>query len=166
MNRSSGLLLFRKVVMDKESIKQELELLFQQKFVAQGFELVDVIYRQEGERLFLRILADRLSGGINLDECAQLSRDISCALDGLDIIPSRYMLEVSSPGLDRNLATQKDFMRSLNKKAVFYLSELINGKCQWHGEISKVDGKSVFIDSGGSILEIPLTKINKATLII
>ncbi|MCG2714364.1 MAG: ribosome maturation factor RimP [Candidatus Omnitrophica bacterium] len=166
MNRSEGLLLFRKVVMDKESVRQELELLFQERFVAQGFELVDVIYRKEGAHLFLRILADRVGGGINLDECAQLSRDISQALDELDIIPSRYMLEVSSPGLNRCLATQKDFMRSLNKKAVFYLSELINGKCQWHGEISKVDGESVFIDSGGSILEIPLTKINKATLTI
>ncbi len=166
MSRSGSSFIFRKVVMDKESVKQELELLFEQRFVAQGFELVDVIYRKEGAHLFLRILADRVGGGINLDECAQLSRDINQALDELDIIGSRYMLEVSSPGLDRCLVTQKDFTRSLNKKAVFYLSELINGKCQWHGVISKVDGESVFIDSGGSILGIPLTKINKATLTI
>ena len=152
--------------MDKEGIRQELELLFEQRFAAQGFELVDVIYRQEGGHLFLRILADHSGGGINLDECAQLSRDISQALDEKDIIPSRYMLEVSSPGLDRCLVTQKDFLRSLNKEVFFYLSELINGKCQWHGEISEVDGASVFINSCGKILEIPLTKINKATLII
>jgi len=157
--------------MNKESVKQELELLFEQRFVAQGFELVDVIYRQEGAHLLLRILADRAGGGINLDECAQLSRDISQALDELDIIFSRYVLEVSSPGLDRCLATQKDFLRSLNKKATFYLSELINGKCQWHGKISKVEGQSVFIDrlenhKSGQLLEIPLKKINKATLII
>ena len=152
--------------MQKEGIRQELELLFEQKFVALGFELVDLIYRQDGGGLFLTVLADRLGGGINLDECAKLNRQISSALDEKGIIASRYVLEVSSPGLDRCLVTQKDFMRSLNKKAVFYLSELINGKCQWQGQISKVQGQSVFIDNCGCRLEIPLTKINKATLII
>ncbi len=141
-------------------------MLFEQKFVAQGFELVDVIYRNEGAHLFLRILADRSGGGINLDECARLNREIGQALDEKNIITSRYMLEVSSPGLDRSLTTQKDFLRSLNKEASFYLSELINGKCQWHGKITKVEGASVFINSCGKILEIPLAKINKARLII
>ena len=152
--------------MDKESIKQELELLFEQKFTCQGFELIEVICRQEGEGLFLRILVDRLGGGINLDECAQISRQISQALDQKEMIASAYMLEVSSPGLDRRLVSKKDFLRSLNKKAVFFLNEQIAGKCEWNGLISKVEEERVFIDSGKSILEIPLTKINKATLII
>ena len=153
--------------MDKQSVKQELELLFQQRFTSQGFELVDVIYRQEGKHLFLRILADRLGGGINLDECAQLSRDISQALDDNNIIESRYMLEVSSPGLDRPLKSKNDFMRCLDKQVVFFLNDLVNGKCQWEGLISRVDDTNVFIkDKIGQILEIPLTKINKATLII
>ena len=152
--------------MDKENIKLELELLFEQKFQAQGFELVDVIYRKESEQLRLLILADRFGGGINLDECAQINRGLRQALDEKEIIESAYLLEVSSPGLDRCLATQKDFLRALNKKAVFYLSELLNGKCEWHGEINQVENGSVFIDSQGKILEIPLTKINKATLIV
>jgi ribosome maturation factor RimP len=152
--------------MDKESLEQELELLFEQRFVAQGFELVDVIYRQEGKHLFLRILADRLGGGINLDECAQLSREISQVLDEKDIIGSGYMLEVSSPGLDRTLKSKKDFRRCLNKQVVFFLNDLVNGKCQWEGLIARVDDANVFINRAGQILEIPLAKINKATLII
>jgi len=152
--------------MDKESIKQELELLFEQKFIPQGFELVDVIYRQERARLFLCIFADRLGGGINLDECAQLSRQISQALDEKDIITSRYMLEVSSPGLDRLLKRQSDFLRSLNKEAVFFLNDLVNGKCQWQGIISKADEATVYLQVRGEILKIPLVKINKAQLVI
>ncbi len=152
--------------MDKESIKQELESLFEQRFTSQGFELIEVICRQERAGIFLRILADRLGGGINLDECAQLSRQISQALDQKDMITSRYMLEVSSPGLDRRLESKKDFLRSLNKKAVFFLNEQIDGKCEWNGLISKVEEERVFINSGKSILEIPLTKINKAQLVI
>ncbi|MCX5669477.1 MAG: ribosome maturation factor RimP [Candidatus Omnitrophica bacterium] len=152
--------------MDRESIKQELELLFEQKFVAQGFELVDVIYRQERAHIFLCIFADRLGGGINLDECAQLSRQISQALDEKNIIASRYILEVSSPGLDRLLKRQSDFLRSLNKEAVFFLNDLVSGKCQWQGIISKADEATVYLQVRGEILKIPLVKINKAQLVI
>ena len=152
--------------MDKQSIKQELELLFQQKFVGQGFELVDVILRQENARLILSILTDRSGRGINLDECAQLSRQISQELDQKDIIPSRYMLEVSSPGLDRPLKRSEDFLRSLNKEAVFFLNDLVSGKCQWQGVIIKVDQAAVYLQVSGEILNIPLVKINKAQLVI
>ena len=140
--------------------------MFEQKFANQGFELVDVICRQEGAQLFLSILADRLGGGINLGECAQISRQISRELDERNIIASGYRLEVSSPGLDRLLKKERDFLRSLNKKAVFFLNDLINGKCQWQGIISKVDQATVYLQVAGEILEIPLIKINKAQLVI
>ncbi len=152
--------------MDKQGLEQELELLFEQKFAIQGFELIDVIYRQDGTHLFLCILADRLGGGINLDECAQLSRQISQELDEKNIITSRYILEVSSPGLDRLLKKERDFLRSLNKEAVFFLNGLVNGKCQWQGIISKVNQTTVYLQVAGQILEIPLIKINKAQLVI
>lgn len=152
--------------MDKESLKQKIELLFDQEFSSQGFELVDLTCRQDGAVISLRILADRLGGGINLDECARISRQISAALEQDEAALVSYVLEVSSPGLDRPLRNKKDFLRFLNKKAVFFLSEKIEGKCEWSGSISKVQGECVFIDCGTSILEIPLSKINKAVLII
>ena len=152
--------------MDKQSLRQELELLFEQKFATQGFELVEVICRQDGAHLFLCILADRLGGGINLDECAQLSRQISQELDEKNIIASRYILEVSSPGLDRLLKKERDFLRFLNKEAVFFLNDLVSGKCQWQGIISKVDQATVYLQVSGQVLEIPLIKINKAQLVI
>lgn len=152
--------------MDKLGFQRELELLFQQRFTAEGFELVDVIYRQEGGYLHLGVLADRIGGRINLDECARLSREISQAFDQNNNIASGYLLEVSSPGLDRLLKKQNDFSRSLNKEAVFFLDGLINGKCQWQGKISKVDQVNVYLQVAGILLEIPLEKINKAQLVV
>lgn len=147
-------------------MEKELEMLFEQRFVAQGFELVEVNYRQEGANIFLSVLADRLDGRINLDECAQLSRDLSQALDEKDIFASRYILEVSSPGLDRLLKTEKDFLRSLNKEAVFFLNVLVGGKCQWQGTISKVNPTTVYLQAASQVVEIPLITINKAQLVI
>lgn len=136
-------------------------------FLAENsFELVEFMHRYEGRDLVLRLLVDKSEGSISMDECAQLNRQIGQLLDEKDIITSRYMLEVSSPGLDRPLKTREDFMRCLNKQAVFFLNDLVNGKCQWQGLINRVDEHSVFITQSGQVLEIPLTKINKAKLII
>lgn len=131
-----------------------------------SFELIQLIYRYEGRDLVLRLLVDKTEGSISMDECAQLNRQIGQLLDEKDIIRSRYILEVSSPGLDRPLKTREDFMRCLNKQAVFFLNDLVNGKCQWQGLISRVDKDCVFINQSGQVLGIPLTKINKAKLII
>lgn len=131
-----------------------------------NFELIQLIYRYEGRGLVLRLLVDKTEGSISMDECAQLNRQIGQLLDEKDIIRSRYILEVSSPGLDRPLKTREDFMRCLNKQAVFFLNDLVNGKCQWQGLISRVDKDCVFINQSGQVLGIPLTKINKAKLII
>ena len=145
-----------------------------------NFVLVDIICRYEGGDFFIRILADRPQGhglassgqshkpegGINLDECAMLNRDIGKLLDEKDMIQERYILEVSSPGLDRPLKTKEDFSLFLNKKAKFFLNELINGKLEWEGLINKVGEESVSISMADSLIEVPFLKINKARLII
>ena len=150
----------------KEAFPQELMNLILTCFTAKGLELIDLIIRPEGKRLILTVLADKPESGITLQECAGLSRQLKSVLEEKNIIDVDYILEVSSPGLDRPLKGQKDFLRSLNKEAVFFLNDLVNGKCQWQGVISKVDETTVFIQALGEILEIPLIKINKAQLVI
>lgn len=152
--------------MIKEELVKELNELIGSCLSRQNLELVDFIYRYEGNKLVLMILADRPCGGITLGECALLNRQLSDLLEEKNIIAGNYVLEVSSPGLDRCLKTQKDFSRCLNKEAVFFLNDLVSGKFQWQGVISKVDGASVFIDHSGQVLEIPLIKINKARLVV
>lgn len=82
----------------------------------QNLDLVDIIYRYEGRGLVLRVLVDKPEGGITLDECAGLNNEISRILDEKDMLQQRYILEVSSPGLDRPLNSKNDFLRCINKE--------------------------------------------------
>jgi ribosome maturation factor RimP len=152
--------------MIKEGLIKELEELISLHLSRENLELVDLVCSYTGRSLTLRVLADKPEGGITLGECALVNRQLGALLEEKNIIEGDYVLEVSSPGLDRSLAKQKDFLRCLNKEAVFFLNDLVGGKCQWQGLISRVSEFSVFIQNGGQILEIPLIKINKAQLVI
>jgi len=152
--------------MVSQEILAELKRIIAEDLAKNNFELVEFTHRYEGRDLVLRLLVDKPQGGIAMDECESLNRSLGQLLDEKDIIPVRYVLEVSSPGLDRPLSTGKDFMRCLNKQAVFFLNEQVEGKLQVQGRITSAGDMSVSIDYSGKALEIPLTKINKAKLII
>ena len=89
--------------MIKEAWLEELKGLFLNCLNAAGLELIDLISRPEGKRLFLTVLADKPQGGITLQECALLCRQLKNLLEEKNIIDGDYVLEVSSPGLDRLL---------------------------------------------------------------
>ena len=152
--------------MDKEALIDELKIFVSDFLKNRNLDLVEVIHRHEGGDLFLRILVDKPEGGINMDECASVNRDLGEALDAKDLLQQRYVLEISSPGLDRPLKTEADFKRSLNKNIKFLLNDFISGKVEWDGIINKVSEGKVYITTKDSILEIPLEKINKAKQII
>ena len=152
--------------MDREALVEKLKSLIGDFLKSRNIDLVDLVYRYEGRNLVLRILVERPEGGINLDECAVLNQDISNILDGEGSLEARYILEVSSPGLDRPLTTRSDFLRCTNRKAKFFLNEKVNGKLEWDGIISRVEGDLVYIDAEGMVLEIPLARIVKAKQLI
>lgn len=152
--------------MDRQEIIGELKNIIGDYLKIQGLDLVDLIYRHEGRDLILRILVDRPEGGITMGECANLNKRISNLLDEKDILQTRYIMEVSSPGLDRALKTRNDFLRCINRRVRFFLNELINGKIELEGLISKVENDSVYIEFRNKLIEIPLTKINKAKQVI
>jgi len=150
----------------QETLIKKLEDLISASFADKNIEFIDFNYRYVGKSLILSILADKPQGGITLGECALLNRQLGILLEEKNIIGGDYTLEVSSPGLDRPLKTQKDFQRCLNKEAVFYFNEPLGGKYQWQGVIGRVDEERVFIHNAGEIFEVPLIKINKAQLVI
>jgi ribosome maturation factor RimP len=160
------LLVLKGVGLAKEVFLQELTDLISGSIIAWGLELVELNCRPENKRLVIAILADKPEAGISIQECALLCRRLKDLLEEKNIISSDYVLEVSSPGLDRPLKSQKDFMRSLNKEVVFYLNQPVSAKFQWQGVVSKTQETSVFIQTGFELLEIPLAKINKAKLVI
>lgn len=152
--------------MDRETLINELTNIISDYLKSQKLDLVDLIYRYEGRDLFLRLLVDSPEGGISLDECAQLNNEVSNILDQKEILEERYILEVSSPGIDRPLKTKSDFLRCIDRNVKFFLNEPMSGKIELDGIVIKVEDDAVYIDINGNIMKIPLIKINKAKQIV
>ncbi len=152
--------------MDKQELFNELRTIIGDFLKNQNLDLVDLDFRYEGKDLALRVLTDKPEGGIRLDECAYLNNEISRILDEKDILQQGYILEVSSPGLDRPLNSKDDFLRCINRTVRFFLNEPVNGKLELEGAITEVRNDSVYIDIIGKTIEVPLSKITKAKQII
>lgn len=152
--------------MNRHEILAQLEGIIRDCLKARGVELVEFICRQKGRGFVLRIFADRPEGGITLEECAGLNKDIGSILDEKGILGDSYILEVASPGMDRPLKTKADFSRCMNRQARFFLNQALAGKVEIEGRITKVDEDAVSVESGGSIIEIPLPLINRAKQVI
>lgn len=151
-------------MLSKDSLVQELRNLFTEFLIQKNIELVDLICGDQNHRLVLKVFVDKVSG-ITLGECALVNRQLQGLLEENKIIPGDYFLEVASPGLDRALKTEKDFLRCIDQEVVFYLNDLIGGKCQWQGKVKYADSLNVQIENREGIFEIPLLKINKAKLV-
>jgi ribosome maturation factor RimP len=152
--------------MDRQELITQIKALIADYLKNQAVELVNLIYRHEGQNLFLRILVDKPEGGIRLDECAYLNNQISSMLDEKDIIQTRYILEVSSPGLDRPLVTKSDFLHCLGRNVRFFLRRQINGKTELEGRIKGAGEESIDVQMQEQCLKIPLSDIARARQII
>lgn len=110
-----------------------------------GFELVR-IRLMGGKTRILQIMADRPDGGIGVDECGTISTAVSAALDVEDPIEENYILEVSSPGIDRPLTRLKDFETWKGWEARVETTELIDGRRRFKGVLQGVEGEEVLIE--------------------
>ena len=122
-----------------------------------GFELVRVRLMGGATRI-LQIMADRPEGGINVDECGDISTAVSAVLDVEDPIEENYVLEVSSPGIDRPLTRLKDFEMWKGWEARLETTELIDGRRRFKGGLMGVEGNDVLIEieEGGQDVTIGL----------
>ncbi len=114
-----------------------------------GFELVDVEYKKEFGSNFLRIYIDK-PGGIHLEDCQVFSEKISQYLDTEDPISETYYLEVSSPGLDRPLKTDKDLKRNIGKEIEINLYKAIDNKKKYDGELLDFNESEIIISDNGN----------------
>lgn len=109
-----------------------------------NYELVDVEYIKEFGNYFLKIYIDK-SGGVNLDDCQIMSENISKYLDDRDLISDAYYLEVSSPGLDRPLKTDKDLKRNINKEVEINLYKALNSRKKYDGKLLDFNNNDIII---------------------
>ena len=118
----------------KKSIAAEIEQLVLPITDANNLELVDVEYVKEGGEFFLRVYIDK-EGGVSLNECELVTRALNPILDEKDPIKDNYYLEVSSPGLDRPLKKDKDFIKYQARDVEIKLYKPMNGSKQHEGEL-------------------------------
>jgi len=130
----------------------------------QGMELVDVVFRREAQGWVLRLLLDK-PGGVALEDCREVSEQLSDLLDVEGVIDHPYTLEVSSPGLDRVLKTAQDFTRFAGRLARIQTAAPISGQRRFRGRLEGCrDGMVVLQQGQGPTLLIPLEAIVKARL--
>lgn len=130
---------------DYEERTEKLLLPLMERF---GLELVDVEYVKEGSDYFLRAYIDK-EGGVTIDDCENVSRPLSDLLDEEDFIPDAYILEVSSPGLGRQLKKEKDFVRSIGKEVDVKLYKAVEKRKEFTGFLLENDDESILIDEEG-----------------
>ncbi len=128
----------------KEQYEQRTEELLIPIVTELGIELVDVEYVKEGGTWYLRAYIDK-PGGVNIDDCEQVSRKLSDLLDEEDYIEDSYVMEVSSPGLTRPLKKEKDFARSLGSKVEVKTYQAIDKEKEFTGILDGYDEGTVSI---------------------
>lgn len=127
-------------------------------------ELVNVELAGTKRNLIVRVFIDKPEG-VTIDDCSTVSRAIEAILDEEDFISTAYLLEVSSPGLDRGLFTLDDYRKFAGKKAKIRTSKAIAGQTNFTGRIAGVDDETVhFHDKTNGRVSIPFADIEKANL--
>ena len=141
-----------------DKIKEVIQPLLQEEAV----ELVEIIYRREGNRQVLRLLVDK-EDGIVLSDCVKLNEKISQVLDESSLITERYVLEVDSPGIDRPFKTKRDYERAKGRMVRVTLNEAILDKKEYIGRLEEILEDYIKVDVGKKgVIDVPFTKIARA----
>ncbi|RXV70089.1 ribosome maturation factor RimP [Roseovarius sp. A46] len=130
-----------------------------------GFELVRVRL-MGGKTQLLQIMADRPEGGIEVDECGEISTAVSAVLDVEDPITDAYTLEVSSPGIDRPLTRLKDFEEFEGYEAKLETAEMIDGRRRFKGVLAGVEGDEVMLNVDEGTIGLQFDWLSDAKLVL
>lgn len=157
--------------MTAESVEDRVALLVEGILDEKGLELVLVEYVGSGRSSTLRLFIDRGEGysegpgGVTIDECSSVSRELARILDVEDIIRGSYSLEVSSPGLDRPLTKESDYTKYAGRVVNIKTRNPLEGRRKFKGTLKGLeDGKVIITDSEDSTFELELSNIEKAKL--
>ncbi|MBN1833086.1 MAG: ribosome maturation factor RimP [Deltaproteobacteria bacterium] len=129
-----------------------------------GFELVDVEYISIGGRWILRLYIDK-EGGVTIDDCARVSGEIGILIDVKDIIAHEYVLEVSSPGLDRPLKKEIHFLEAVGKKVKIKMKFPVEGRRNFTGYLREFRNRTLFLEMETGEAALPWQGVEKANLV-
>jgi ribosome maturation factor RimP len=146
-------------------LQEQIQRLLDPILGSLGLTLWDLDFRKQGPQWLLRIYIDRETGGVTLDDCEAVSRDLGTVLDVEGIVPHSYTLEVSSPGLDRSLTRPEHYRRCRGSLVKIKTFQPINGGKVFKGKLAGLEDTVVVLEQdSGETLRIPLDNISKASL--
>jgi len=143
---------------------EELIQLLEPTVEGLGYELSDLELKLGGRDGVIRVYIDK-PDGIGLEDCETVSRQISAVLDVEDPIPGHYVLEVSSPGLDRRLTKVEHFQRFTGETVKVKLRFPLEGRRNYRGQLMTVDEESIEVEVDGQSHRLPIATIASARLV-
>ncbi|MFQ6370104.1 ribosome maturation factor RimP [Shewanella sp. YIC-542] len=146
------------------TLESKLEEMLQPTIAALGYQLWGLEFVKAGKHSTLRLFIDS-EQGINIEDCANASRQVSALLDVEDPIASEYTLEVSSPGLDRPLFTAEQYQMYPGEEVKIQLTMPVAGSRNLKGTVLRVEGQMIVLNVSGNELTIALDNIRKGNLI-
>ena len=150
----------------REEYEMKTEKLLEPILKELEFELYDVEFVKEAGTFYLRAFIDK-EGGININDCETVSRRLSDLLDEKDFIPDAYILEVSSPGLGRQLKKDKHFEKSIGEEVEVKLFKAIDKQKEFIGFLDSFDAEKIVIaDENENLMEFERSKIAKVNLAV
>jgi len=149
--------------MSDSNIEEKATKLAEPVVESHGMELVDVEFRREPTGWVLRIFVDK-EGGVDLDDCSLISREVGTVIEVEELIEQHYTLEVSSPGLTRRIKKLEDFDRFKGKFIKIKCYEAVDGSKKMAGRLLGIDGDNVILERDAKEVKIQYKNIAKANL--
>ena len=146
-------------------MQEQLNNLVHSVVTGLGFQVWGYEYRPHSESALLRIFIEN-EGGVSIDNCTQVSRQIGAALDVDDIIPVAYILEVSSPGIDRVLFTPEQYKNYIGEAVKVRTRSRIEGRRNFKGSIESVGENEVNVTVDNDTFVIPFNVVDRARLVL
>jgi ribosome maturation factor RimP len=146
-----------------EQILLEIEKTVASYLDEMNLELADLEYVSEGGYNYLRIYIEKVDGITSIEDCVGFSEKIDPLIE--DFIKDKFFLEVSTPGIERRLRKEKDFLRFKGKKIRLALKSKVNDKKVLTGDLLDFIDNEVVVNTEGTTVNIPLEKVKKANLI-
>ena len=151
--------------MGKAPVTQSVIELIEPGLLAKGLELVDVEFKKEGKNWVLRVFIDK-EGGVTLEDCQKISSLVGDLIEVEEVIEPAYTMEVSSPGLNRVLKKEKDFIRFSGKKIGVQCHAPLNGRKKFTGILKDFKNQSIHLEVDGQLQIIPINLVAKVNLVI
>ncbi|KUJ75188.1 ribosome maturation protein RimP [Thiomicrospira sp. XS5] len=146
-------------------LEEKIENLLKPTIESMGFQLWGCEYQPAGKHSTLRIYIDKDPEGVTVDDCGDVSRQVSAIMDVEDPISNAYMLEVSSPGMDRPLFRPEQYRAYEGQEVQLRTATAVMGRKRFKGTMTQVTEDGVVVEVDGEVYDIPFAQIDKANVV-